>query len=74
MGPGRLKAFWKTYQDTYITAADIHFLKSIGHELYRIPLIRLFTPETYMAKNNPTAFRAAGQGDGGAKKEGLYVC
>src|ERR1700712_5708295 len=53
MGPEDVKAFWKKYQDTYITADDIHFLKASGMNSIRIPFnYRLFTVEDYMGQNN----------------------
>jgi hypothetical protein len=30
VGPEKVKAFWRKYLDVYITAEDIHYLKSIG--------------------------------------------
>src|SRR5476651_1098090 len=30
LGPEETTKFWKQYQDTYITAGDIHFLKASG--------------------------------------------
>jgi len=49
VGPDAAKAFWKKYLDVYITAEDIHYLKSIGMNSIRIPFnYRLFTTEYYM--------------------------
>src|SRR5512139_2131967 len=38
LGPGRAVAFWKQYRDSYITEADIRFIKSAGFNTVRIPL------------------------------------
>jgi len=75
MGPEDVKAFWKKYQDTYITAADIHFLKASGMNSIRIPFnYRLFTTESYMGGNNPNrGFELLDRVIGWCKKEGLYV-
>jgi len=75
MGPEDVKAFWKKYQDTYITTADIHFLKASGMNSIRIPFnYRLFTAESYMGENNPNrGFELLDRVIGWCKKEGLYV-
>ena len=53
LGPEETTLFWKKYQDSYITAADIHFLKASGMNSIRIPFnYRLFTNENYMGQNN----------------------
>src|SRR6266404_1581707 len=52
-GPGEAKIFWKKYLDSYITAEDIHYLKSIGMNSIRVPFnYRLFTNENYMGDND----------------------
>ena len=75
LGPEDVKAFWKKYQDTYITAADIHFLKTSGMNSIRIPFnYRLFTAESYMGQNNPNrGFELLDRVIGWCKKEGLFV-
>lgn len=75
LGPGDIKAFWKKYQDNYITAADIHFLKEAGMNSIRIPFnYRLFTAESYMGQNNPNrGFELLDRVIGWCKKEGLFV-
>jgi len=75
LGPEEVKSFWKKYQDTYITAADIHFLKASGMNSIRIPFnYRLFTSETYMGQNNPNrGFELLDRVISWCKKEGLYV-
>lgn len=75
LGPDDVKAFWKKYQDTYITAADIHFLKASGMNSIRIPFnYRLFTAESYMGQNNPNrGFELLDRVIGWCKKAGLFV-
>ncbi|WP_421994854.1 glycoside hydrolase family 5 protein [Reyranella sp.] len=46
LGPARAAAFWRQFRDTYITADDIRFIKSVGFNTVRIPLHwRLFMGE-----------------------------
>jgi hypothetical protein len=75
IGPEEAKIFWQKYQDTYITAADIHFLKASGMNSIRIPFnYRLFTSEDYCGQNNPNrGFELLDRVIGWCKKEGLYV-
>ncbi len=75
LGPEETAIFWKKYQDTYITAGDIHFLKASGMNSIRIPFnYRLFTTENYMGQNNPDrGFALLNRVIGWCKKEGLYV-
>ncbi|HZY38546.1 MAG TPA: glycoside hydrolase family 5 protein [Mucilaginibacter sp.] len=75
LGPEETTKFWKQYQDTYITAGDIHFLKASGMNSIRIPFnYRLFTNENYCGQNNPNrGFELLDRVIGWCKKEGLYV-
>jgi len=75
LGPEETTKFWKQYQDTYITAGDIHFLKASGMNSIRIPFnYRLFTSENYCGQNNPNrGFELLDRVIGWCKKEGLYV-
>ena len=53
VGPDATKDFWKKFLDNYITAEDIHYLKSIGMNSIRIPFnYRLFTSEYYMGSTD----------------------
>lgn len=55
IGPEEAGKFWKTYLDTYITQADIHYLKSIGANSVRIPFnYKLFVNETYLGAADST--------------------
>jgi aryl-phospho-beta-D-glucosidase BglC (GH1 family) len=75
LGPEEAKAFWLKYQDTYITAADIHYLKSTGINSIRVPFnYRLFTYENYLGQNYPNrGFELLDRVIGWCKAEGLYV-
>ena len=75
LGPEEAKAFWLKYQDTYITAADIHYLKTTGINSIRVPFnYRLFTYENYLGQNNPNrGFELLDRVIGWCKAEGLYV-
>jgi endoglucanase len=75
MGPDDTKAFWSKYLDTYITQADIHYLKSTGMNSIRIPFnYRLFTNEDYLGQNNPNrGFELLDKVIGWCKQEGIYV-
>jgi endoglucanase len=75
LGPEEVKTFWKKFQDTYITAADIHFLKTSGMNSIRIPFnYRIFTSENYMGQNNPNrGFELLDRVVKWCKAEGLYV-
>lgn len=75
LGPAETTIFWKTYQDNYITAPDIHYLKSIGVNSIRIPFnYRLFTEENYLGQLGPDrGFELMDRVIGWCKKEGIYV-
>jgi endoglucanase len=75
IGPEETTAFWKKFQDTYITEPDIHFLKASGMNSIRIPFnYRLFTNEDYCGQNNPNrGFELLDRVLGWCKKEHLYV-
>jgi endoglucanase len=75
IGPDETKIFWKKYLDSYITQADIHFLKSTGMNSIRIPFsYKLFTNEDYLGENNPNrGFELLDKVIGWCKKEDVYV-
>jgi len=75
IGPGDTKAFWSKYLDTYITRADIHYLKSTGMNSIRIPFnYRLFTNEDYLGQNNPNrGFELLDKVINWCKQDGIYV-
>jgi len=75
IGPQKTKAFWRKYLDVYITAEDIHYLKSIGMNSIRVPFnYRLFTNENYMGDNDSTrGFKVIDRLLSWCRKEKLYV-
>lgn len=75
IGTTAARSFWNKYLDNYITAADIHFLKTIGCNSLRLPFhYKLFTREEYLASNDSTrGFRYLDRVIAWCKKEGLYV-
>jgi aryl-phospho-beta-D-glucosidase BglC (GH1 family) len=75
IGPDEVSAFWKKYLDSYITAADIHYLKTLGMNSIRIPFnYRLFTNEDYMGgRGEARGFQLLDKVIGWCKKEGLFV-
>lgn len=75
IGPAEAKIFWQKYLDTYITADDIHYLKSIGVNSIRIPFnYRMFSDETYLGSNGiQRGFMLMDRVISWCKKEGLYV-
>lgn len=75
LGPGETKAFWRKYLNTYITAADIHYIKAAGCNSIRVPFnYRLFTNETYLGDTDPNrGFRLLDNLISWCKKENLYV-
>jgi len=75
LGPEETKIFWEKYQDAYITAGDIHFLKASGMNSIRIPFnYRLFTNENYCGQNNPNrGFELLDRVISWCKTEGIYV-
>ena len=68
IGPERAAAFWHTYRDTYITAADIHLIKQAGFDSVRIPIhYKLFTTP------DAEGFQLLDRVIGWCKAEGLLV-
>jgi endoglucanase len=75
IGPDDAKIFWQKFLSTYITHADIHYLKSIGVNSIRIPFnYRLFTNEDYLgAKGDARGFKLMDSAISWCKKEGIFV-
>ena len=74
-GPSETRLFWKQWLDNFITAADIHYLKSLGMNSIRVPFnYRLFTKEDYLGENNENhGFELLDRLLTWCKKEQLYV-
>ncbi len=75
IGPDATHVFWKKFLENYITAADIHYLKTTGMNSIRIPFnYRLFTNEDYMGGEGAArGFALLDKVIGWCKKENLYV-
>ncbi|MCC8409236.1 glycoside hydrolase family 5 protein [Mucilaginibacter sp. UR6-1] len=75
IGPDDMRVFWKQFLDTYITAEDIHYLKTTGMNSIRIPFnYKLFTNEDYMGDNDATrGFKYLDKVIAWCKKENLFV-
>ena len=49
IGPAAARQFWKKYLDSYITQADIRYIRSLGMNSIRVPFdYRLFSDEEYL--------------------------
>jgi len=75
IGPSAVDSIWKTYLNNYVTAADIHYLKSIGMNSIRVPFnYRLFTNEKYMGETNSNhGFKLLDKLINWCRKEQLYI-
>ncbi|MBS1598095.1 MAG: cellulase family glycosylhydrolase [Bacteroidetes bacterium] len=75
IGPDEANAFWEKYLDSYVTEADIHYLKSTGMNSIRVPFnYRLFTEDTYLGGHGKArAFALLDRLIGWCKKENLYA-
>ncbi|HEX4372844.1 MAG TPA: cellulase family glycosylhydrolase [Puia sp.] len=75
IGPDDAKIFWQKYLNTYITHADIHYLKSIGVNSIRIPFnYRLFTNEDYLGgRGDARGFKLMDSVISWCKKEKVFV-
>lgn len=73
IGPDSLQHFWHQYLNTYVTRADIQYLKKIGCNHLRLPFhYKLFTPDLYMGGRNQ-GFVYMDSLVSWCKAEGLYV-
>ncbi|WP_419801630.1 glycoside hydrolase family 5 protein [Mucilaginibacter sp.] len=75
IGPDEAKDFWQKYLDSYVTEADIHYLKSTGMNSIRVPFnYRLFTNETYLgATDGNRGFVLLDKLIKWARKENIYL-
>jgi endoglucanase len=75
IGPSATDSFWNTFLNNYITAADIHYMKSIGMNSIRVPFnYRLFTNEKYIGKSDSNhGFELLDRLVGWCRKEQLYI-
>ncbi len=75
IGPDATKDFWEKYLNSYVTEADIHYLKSTGMNSLRVPFnYRLFTNETYLgATDENRGFVLLDKLISWSKKENIYL-
>jgi len=75
IGPDKTRDFWRKYLDSYITRADIHYLKSIGVNTIRIPFnYRLFTEEDYLGgRGKSRGFRLMDSVISWCRRDGIYA-
>lgn len=75
IGPDKTKDFWEKYLNSYVTEADIRYLKSTGMNTLRVPFnYRLFTNETYLsATDEDRGFKLLDKLIQWSKKEGMYL-
>ena len=75
IGVAATDSFWTKFLDSYVTADDIHYLKSIGMNSIRVPFnYRLFTNERYLGQTNAEhGFQILDRLISWCKKEKLYV-
>lgn len=75
VGPAATDRFWRTFQENYITEADIAFIASTGANTIRLPFhYRLFTDEDYMGRTvAQNGFELIDKVIGWCKEHDLYV-
>ena len=74
VGEDEAKRFWKSYQDNYITAEDIKFIREAGFNTIRVP----FSYRLFVTRDDPTRLEGVGyelldRVVNWARREGLYV-
>ncbi|MFI5186196.1 MAG: glycoside hydrolase family 5 protein [Chitinophagales bacterium] len=75
IGPYETEKFWQQYLKSYITQADIHYLKTTGVNSIRLPFnYRLFTNENYLGGSGMArAFVIIDSLVKWCRKENIYV-
>ena len=68
IGPTRTRAFWKQWDDTYITRDDIKLIKKAGFNSVRVPF-----DWKYFDGNDAEGFRLMDRLVGWCREEGIYV-
>jgi hypothetical protein len=74
-GPDATNKFWRSFQENYITQADIRYIKQTGMNSIRLPFhYKLFTNEDYMGTNDASrGFELIDKVISWCKAEGIYV-
>ncbi len=74
IGPDEARKFWKKYQDNYITAEDIAYIKKLGFNSIRVPFdYRIFADEYFLGSYEPRGFELMDRLIGWCRKEGIGV-
>ena len=74
VGPAEARAFWRQYYDSYITPADIRYLKQTGLNSIRVPFsYKLLTPEDHPEVWLELGFELLDRVIAWSKAESLYV-
>src|SRR5690348_10180988 len=74
VGERAARAFWKSFQDNYITLDDIKFIKRAGFNSVRVPFsYRLFVSPGNPEKLEGVGFEMLDRVIGWCKQENLYV-
>ncbi|MDH5609302.1 MAG: glycoside hydrolase family 5 protein [Cyclobacteriaceae bacterium] len=73
VGPGKATEFWDLFLENYVTAADIHFLKSIGVNHLRVPFNYLMlSGDTYLGATD-RGYRYLDRVIEWCRQEGIWV-
>jgi enterochelin esterase-like enzyme len=74
VGPDESRAFWRGFQDNFITRDDIQYLKRIGINSVRLPFdYRLFADEYFLGSREPRGFELLDRAVGWCREAGIYV-
>jgi endoglucanase len=74
VGEDEARKFWKTYQDNYITRADISFIKRSGFNSVRVPFsYRLFVSDGSGPRLEGPGYELLDRVVDWCRREGLYV-
>jgi len=75
IGPSQTRQFWTKYLDSYITEADIHYMKMIGMNSVRVPFnYRMFANEDYLGQHSDQyGFKLLDRLINWCRKEKLYL-
>jgi len=74
IGPDDARKFWEAYQQTFITKADIAYIKSRGLNSVRIPFdYRIMVDECFMGAAEPRGYKLLDKAIQWCREEGIYV-
>jgi aryl-phospho-beta-D-glucosidase BglC (GH1 family) len=74
LGPEEAQKFWTEFRERYVTAKDIHFIKSLGLNSIRVPFnYRLFMSDDEPDRIRTENFKYLDNVIAWSKQEGVYV-